>query len=196
MNNEEQISKIVQEIYQKNATSREFSVSTTNFHTHNGTDSQRVKQNDLINGTTSIISLNIFATETDILDTIQNVTQITLNGIASNNYGQAVSQKAVLNGHAQLGNCFNYSQTTVNSTHIKTIGNYKPFLQTFDSMFIDTTDLTKAKVGAGAGHFVYVLDGGGNVVAQIDIIKWTGTSIILQTTLSTHWQVFLYLSMS
>ena len=73
---EKQVRKIAQEVYNQNHSGNEFTVSSIPFHTHNGTDSQRVKQNDIINGVTSLLGLNIFATETDTINTIQNITQI------------------------------------------------------------------------------------------------------------------------
>jgi hypothetical protein len=50
--NEESIKKISQDTYTQNQSGGQFGVSPTTFHTHNGTDSQRIKQNDIINGTT------------------------------------------------------------------------------------------------------------------------------------------------
>ncbi len=196
MNNEQQIREIVQEELKKSGQGNQYNVTPTSSHTHNGIDSQRVSHNNIIPSTTSLISLNTFASENLTLETIQGITTITLNGIAADNYDQAVTSKATISGHAQLGNCFEYKQTSVSSTYIKAVGNQKSFLQASNSMFIDTTDLTKTKVFATDAHLLYVADGAGNLVAQVEIIKWATNSITFQITLATHWQIFWYLSMS
>lgn len=190
---EEKIRQIVRQELDRDNQGNTFNVSSISFHKHTGTDSPKIRQGDLILNTTSEISLNTINNETLTLDTIHNINYITLNGIATNGLGQ----KASINGNAQLGNCFKYAQNNTNLTHIlTTAGSENQFLQSFNTVYIDTTSLAKMKVGAGIDHLIYVQDDLGNVVAQTDIIQWTGSSIVFKTTLATNWQIYWFLSMS
>jgi len=200
MNDEEEIKRIAQNVYNQNQISDKFSVSQTAFHRHNGTDSPKVKQGDIIPGTTSAVHLGSNATEVFTLDTTQNITLIALKGVATNGLGQ----KALLNGNAQLGNCFMYGVGALVGSNVRTIGTYEPFLQVCNAAYIDTlvdisdplNPVTNNRVMAKGSYIVYVLDDTAALVASMQIIDWTGTSIRFETYLAANWSIDFFLTMS
>lgn len=196
---EEQIKQIVRQELSQSKQGNQFNVSQTSFHTHNGIDSQKIKQSNIIPSTTSVAHLLTQTSETFTIDTLQNITQLRLDGIASNGLGQ----KASINGSAQLGNCFLYSPTTVSVSELTTQGgSFEPFLQTFNEIYIDTTDLTNTRILASEGYIAAVADQNYTNtalppnIATLEIIKWTGSSITFKSTLATNWFINFFLSMS
>ena len=211
---EEDIKNLIQSELANNRQQNQFTVTPTSFHTHNGIDSPRVKQNNIINGTTSAAHLETLTSEIFTLDTIQNITQLTLCGVALNGLGQ----KASLNGNAQLGKCFLYSPSSISLSEITTNGgSYEPFLQTFSETYIDTsfttavigattvltsTGLANARVLAGEGYIAAVADQNYTDatlppnIATLSIIKWTGSSITFKSVLAANWHINFFLSMS
>ena len=196
---EDQVRQIAQEVYNQNNFGSQFTVSSTSFHTHNGTDSQRIKQNDVINGTLSMVNATTLASEVLIINLVQNINVLTLHGIAANGLGQ----KASITGTAQLGKCYIYNWAGDVTTIPVTKGKYQSYLQSCSSTYLDASDIANVRVSATGTNIVpntdyiaYVLDNTGTVVASMQIIEWTGSSIKINTHLETNWYIKWYLSMS
>ena len=69
---ENQVKKIAQETYNENASSREFTVSPTSFHSHNGTDSQKINQKNIIpSPVSSVVDASIAPTDTPSIGTFR-----------------------------------------------------------------------------------------------------------------------------
>ena len=126
---------VAQSVYNQNQSGSQFAVSQIPFHTHNGTDSSRVKQGSIIPGTTSLIGLKSIASETLTLNTTQDITIISLCGFAANNVSAPATKRAIINGNAQLGSCFNYTGWPGSATSIPVVGTISSFLQTCNSMY-------------------------------------------------------------
>ena len=263
--NDEYIKKIAQQVYSQNSSGNQFTVTRVPIHTHNGIDSQRIDENNLINGTTALLSLLSINSETLTVNTLQKITKITLTGIVADNLfklttaltigatsatlaanwtqttgsylitfsdqttqktvvltngattmtwtgGLATSQdayffepststttcpqKAVFNGTAQIGKCYEYNFSG-NITNIPTIGgSYEQFLQMGSDIYTDNSNILHTRVNASDKYLVYISDYTGTIVASIQIIKWTGTSIVFNITVAPQWQISWYLSMS
>lgn len=137
--NEEQIRKIAMEVFNESSFRSQFSPSQTTFHTHNGIDSSRVNQSDLVTSDKYIA----FATATAGYATLQvttTPTSIQFYGFAANNAdGTSPTKRAICNGNAQLGVCY----TALNSTDLTPgASGQSSFIQASNSLYTEATDVT------------------------------------------------------
>ena len=113
-----------------------------------------------------------------------------------------ITRKSTVNGFGQLGNCYRYNFPS-NITNVPTRGgDYEPFLQSSNAIYVDTNNLLNTKVSASGdsksvqGSILYVADEYGVVVASILLTQWLGNAITFKVSLATGWQIKYYLSMS
>lgn len=120
----QQATKIAQQVYTQHAT--KYGVSVTPLHTHNGSDSPRVKQSDIIAsfGTTGTITMSTDGQRYSIGLNTQNSafapSNIRFNGIVVNSTSSPTIRSMCV-GDAYLGNSF-YLQPVAGSSTAVTIG--------------------------------------------------------------------------
>jgi hypothetical protein len=199
---ENKVKQIAQQVYAQQNTTKQFSVTQTSFHTHNGTDSPKVQADNIIPLTTAILPIYSIVSENNlIVNTFRGFTQLTLHAIAANGLGQ----KATINGLAQLGKCYIYNWQGSVKNIPTTGGTYEQFFQTSNAAYLDANNAANIRVaisgdslfgGQTQGYFAYVTDNTGSVVASVQITSWTGTQVAFNVYLATNWYIKWYLTMS
>ena len=199
-----------QRIYSQNQSTGQFGVNQTSFHTHNGTDSPRINQNNITTGTTAFLDFGVSGSGTGTINTLQNITFITGHGIAYDTSANPIVKKALITSEARLGKCYLYNWQG-NTDNIPVSGGFtEPYLQKCNAAYFDTSNLAHTKVmasgdsllgGYSKGYFINVFDethttGDTGIVARVQITGWTGTKITLTYTVAPNWIIETYLSMS
>lgn len=154
-------------------------------HTHNGNDGLRLNARDIVPNNKYLSGLIV--TEPggtgSITNGIFNPSKITFYGIARTPTSGTATTKCVLNGEAQLGNCFelippqivpdanNVIQANTSSTFTKVAGAWVP------------------TVNEGSTYMVEVYDGSFSLVGYIDIVSWTNTSINFNSYMAPGWTI-------
>lgn len=203
--NEEQIREIAQEVYDQNQDKGRLSNFKVPFHVHNGSDSPRISQDNVVPGTYATAGITSSTSEIFTIETFPSTDTITLHGIAYDSSASPSTKKAHLNGSASIGNVFAYGNSNGASVSLIQMqnGTYVDIAMSSSSIYIDTSDLTKTRVNAagtdfsgGASYLIYVTNDVGTVVASMIILDWSETSITFQTTLATNWKTTFFLTMS
>ncbi len=198
---EQQIKEIAQKVYDENQKKGQFGVFKVPNHVHNGVDSPLINQDNIISGTYSSVGLTSTTSEIFTVETFPSVNEITLHGVASNGSGK----KASLSGFAAIGNCFQYGAVSGSVSLVQlNVGSYSDVVQSSSSIYIDTSDLAKTRVNASGNtlatgtpsYIVYVADDTATIVASLQILRWSDTSITFQSVLGASWYIACYLTMS
>lgn len=160
-----------------------YSVAQVPNHTHTGTDTNRINYKDIIQGTKYNTTLSTevadIPTTTFVLGGVFNPTRISFQGFAANNAdGTPATKRALLNGEVNFGTCFNFGDATPPIV-VNTSGPGQAFMQSCNSMYVDSTTLANNRVtttaGAGNGStafFAYSLDNTGTVFASIKVTDY------------------------
>jgi hypothetical protein len=181
---EQKMKEIAEQVYAEKGVKSKYTVTQVPFHTHNGTDSARINQKDIIKNITNFG--NFVATEGTSIVQINNVpnsSRITLSAIAF-----ATSKQAVVNGYAAFGRCYDFNfGTTITPTDTSTPGT--PFIQmcSFSYITITGSGATLA-VGSNVGtvpYIGYVNDGSEKV--KMEVIDFNNGVVFLQATVATGW---------
>lgn len=172
----------------KKQTQSQYNINKIPTHTHNGLDSVRIKQIDMLQN----VKYNAFFIENTVetfqFINIPSLSRIDFLGFAANNAdGSPATKRAVCNGLGNFGTCLRFSGSG-STISLQTSGPGTPFVQSANFMYTDSTDLTKARVGATNEFFVYVTDGT-TEVATIKILSYQNNSITMEVNLDTNWKI-------
>jgi len=190
--------QVATEVYNKLGT--KFGVAEIPTHTHNGVDSNQIPYKNLVQGNKYGSTLIEDVSETVTIGGIFNPTRIIFQGFAANNAdGTPATKRAIINGEINFGQCFEFTDMTPPYT-VSTSGAGKPFYQSSNSMYIDSTTLANNRVssssGAGLGisdtaFFIYSTDNTGAVVASAQAISYNNQLGLLTITfvVGTNWKI-------
>lgn len=179
---------IATQVYNKLGT--KYNVAEVPTHTHNGVDSVQIPYKNIIQGdkyTTLLVSeVSDIPTSTFTIGGISNPTRIVFQGFAANNAdGTPATKRAILNGEINFGSCFEFTDLTPPIV-VATSGAGKPFIQSCNSMYVDSTTLANNRVSAtsGAGtsasaFFIYSTDNTGTVFASAQATNYNNQLGIL-----------------
>lgn len=131
----QKIKEIAEQVYAQKTLKSKYSVTQVPFHTHNGTDSVRISEKDIVhnirNGTRLVVDEN----ETFSIRNIPNVSMIQLQGFGANNAdGSPATERAIINGVAVFGRVYTFSGqgSTIDATST-VVG--LPFFQSSNSLY-------------------------------------------------------------
>jgi hypothetical protein len=184
---------IATEVYNKLGT--KYNVAQVPTHTHNGIDSVKINEENLINGVRYIGLLDLFwqtgdpdpASLTFQLRNVVNPTNITFKGFAANNSeGNPVSKRATVDGEVTFGTCYQF-QGIFPNVDIITTG--LPFVQGCNYLYTDTTSLANTRVGASPAHLVLVVDDTGTTVASLVLDTYKDGLLTLTVTVAEFWRI-------
>lgn len=182
--NEQDIRRIIREEMDKNYRSGAPRVAP---HNHDGNNNLRVNQKDLIQNTKFVALLRSNASEVFSLDFVTNPTSLMFYGFAANNAGGGgATQRAIINGNVQIGNCIIIGAQTEASS-IKNNGQKASFIQMSNSMFINETG-PAFRVASNVQYFAYATDGSSDL-AIAAVTGVTNNSITIETSLASGWQI-------
>lgn len=179
-------------VYQDKGT--RWGVAEVPIHVHNGVDSPQLSEDNIILTTklqTQLIVTNTGgspSTDSVTIKNVSSVSRISFHGYAANNAGGgAATLKAMITGEIIFGKCFNLTGSSpiilVNATPPAS-----PYKYSCDFIFIDTTDLTKAKVGT-APYLAYNIDGAGAEMTKLYLTGFTNDSLTFSATLAAGWKL-------
>lgn len=172
-----------------------YNVAQVPTHTHNGIDSVKINEENLVNGVRYISLLDLFWENGDPdpvsltfqIKNVINPTFISFKGIAANNSGgNPVSKRAMVNGEVAFGTCYTFDgifpDVTVESNKLS-------FVQGSNYIFTDTTSLANTRVGSSPLHLVYVTDNTGTAVAYLTLDSYNNGLLTLTVTLAEFWRI-------
>ena len=179
--------------------SSQYGVTKIPSHLHNGVDTSRISQKDIIS---SDIHFAFYIEDVSEDFTINNVpkyiTELNFSGFAANNKVGAATKRAIINGKVFFGKAYTYTGSGTAISMSSTPNVSYSFIQSGNSMYVDSTDLTKNRVGASqglydpvahTGGFVTVTDDTGAVVASLGVKSFVGDTITLTSFLGTNWKI-------
>lgn len=181
--------KMIEKKIQDFMSRKQFGFSKIQKHEHNGTDTIRVKEKDLLLNAKYNSFLICDTSETFTIINLPNISRVFFNGFAANNAdGSPATKRAIINGHAEFGSCYGFFGTGSSiSFDDSKIG--VQLIQGSNSLYIDTSDLTKQRVGSTNQYFCYVPDDTGTIVVQVEITNPTASSFTMVVTLASNWKL-------
>lgn len=184
--NEQEIRKLIRDEIQRNYRSGTPFVPP---HQHNGNDNLRINQSNIVPNLKAVGGITL-ATEGRVytLNVIGNPTSVLFYGTAVNNNGSSPTQKAVINGNAQLtqGSLF---QAT-NSSTVTASKSLQTIIQCSNSMFINVASIAATAVRASESHIVFVQDTAGTELAVATVVGFSNTSVSIKVeVLGSGWQI-------
>jgi hypothetical protein len=188
---ESKIRQIFQSELKNYSTQNMYSSSRIPVHIHNGIDSVKISESDLIRSnkfiTSLVTTLVTGGTEIDTLTSIPNINRVTFMGFAADNASGSATKRVIINGQAEIGQCY-----FTDSTH--TIPDTQNIIQMSNFMYVNSTDLTKNRVGSTGEVFCAATDEYSSVTTTANLIVgatsavlssvWGGTSGIRPTIFS------------
>ena len=182
---QEQFDKAIRQYAEKN----QYGVSPIPNHVHNGTDSNRINQRDVIANVGYGTFLVIDASETFVIKNIPILRRLTFKGFAANNAISAATKRVTSNGEANFGKFFSFTGT--GSPIVVTIANVVPmsFIQHCCSMYVDSTDLTKNRVNASGANFMNSLDDTGATVCSLTLDSYINDTLTITSVVGTDWKI-------
>ena len=176
----------------------QFNLTKIQQHEHNGTDTVKISQKNIINN--NKVTIDFTATPPGgigVIPNIPNLSRITFMGILANNAsGGTATKRFILNGVAEVGNCYYINGTTEVSTGTNIVA-------MFNDMYVDSTTLANNRVGAGNGldaqhtnYLVYAQDNTATVIGAMTVTYDEKNITLNVSTLATGWllQGFLILT--
>lgn len=198
--NKEEVQNLIDASIQKFMLDKQYNLSKLQNHLHNGTDLNKINAADLVNNIKNISGLVADTSETITFTglNIPNIERITFYGFAANNADASpATKRAICNGECDFGKL--YSFTGGGTTGVVVITNSiigSPLISFCNSMYVDSSDLTKNRVAIGgvdanspAGQLVRVVDDTSTEVVVLEILSYTYNSITMRVTLGTNWKL-------
>lgn len=181
-----EIQKMIQDEINAYMKAKQFTVSKIPNHLHNGTDSQKISEADLIPAPTYATFLTENVSETFTITNLPaTLTSVTFSGIAYDSSSSPASKKALVFGNVIFQNCFTISGSGT-SFPVNNLNGIS-LIQTGSSIYMDTSDLTKTRVGTSSAYFVYVINDSGTVVASLIISSFSRGILSITSALSANW---------
>lgn len=184
---ESQIRGIIrQELSSFNASGR-FQLNIVPQHTHNGTDSPFISEDNVI--LTKKLYTQIEQTESQVitLRNVQNLSRISFHGFAADNAGGgAATKKASISGEAIFGQCLAFQGDGTN-IQIQTAPPGDKYIQSCNYTYIDEADLTNVTVGS-APYLAYTEDPNA-FLAGIAITAVSQDTVELTTQVQSGWKI-------
>lgn len=181
---------VAERVYEEKAA--KYRVAEVPFHKHNGFDSPKVSEDDIIITNKLNTQFQITNTsgapytETFTLRNVKNVSRITFHGYAANNAAAPATLRAVIDGEVIFGKCNVFTGSGV-FIDVTTIPPGTPFVQGCSSMYIDSTNLANTRVGT-APYLAVVFNPGGVIVSLI-LDSYTNNSLTFTAVLDTDWKL-------
>lgn len=164
----------------------QFNVSATNYHTHNGLDSQKINSKNLVYNDKVLAGLVVSneTTQFTLNLGIQNPTSIKLSGIARNVLSGTPTIKSSIVGFAELGVCYN--QTSFN-----TQSDAQDIVQMCTVTEFDNTTGTWLPFVITAGNYIAAADITGSTAnyAYLQVLSYTNNSITFLGHADADWSI-------
>lgn len=181
------IDKKIQQGIETYMRDKQFNYSKIPAHEHNGIDTVKINEKDLIPRESFAGLITATSSGTLKITSILNPRSIKFYGFAADNYGGSPTKLVKINGEVIIGKA---TQLVIDG-----LGNLTPspgttaqFLQMSNSIYVDRNDLTQTNTTASAGSLAYGASPSG-YVARITITEITQSYITAVFTLSSTWYI-------
>lgn len=185
--NEKEMRKIADEQILAYMSKKQFQTSKIPIHEHNGIDTVKIKERNIISNDKITTFLIVDTTETFSIVNLPNSKSIRFVGFAANNATDPATERCIINGGIELGPTYGFSGTGSSIAYDNNIP--VPFIQYSNAMFVDSTDVAKNRVAATNQYFAYAVDDGSNVLVSAELISATQTSMTMTITLAATWKL-------
>jgi hypothetical protein len=190
--------KVAQDTYNNLGT--QYGVASVPDHGHDGIGSNQINQKDIIAnvGYTALFTLNSTPPLTTLIPAPPNMTRLEIQGFAANNAVVAATKRAIINGFAIFGRNYNLYGSSLNGSIVTAniLGAGLPFIQSCNSMYVDSTSLTNNRVNADTLHVIYVKDDTGTVVTSLKVDYYNNGFVSLtQDNWNAAWTASFTLTM-
>lgn len=184
---EKKIRDIAEQVYAQKTLKSKYSVAQVPFHTHNGIDSTRVNEKDIVLNIRNYVRLVADETQSFTIRNIPNVSTIDLQGFAANNAdGSPATERAIINGIAKFGRCYNFVGTAPVISATSTVVGI-PFIQSSNAFYTAQGMSPTFRVSV-APSLAYVTSGAGDKVNMV-INSYNNGEISVTVTLDTNWKL-------
>lgn len=183
---EQKIREIIRDEYNKIQGLDQFSSFQTSSHNHNGTDSPKINQSNIVPSVRASGSITFSQSTLYQLALTFNPTSVWFYGIAVNNSGSSPTIRAHCVGNAQLGPSYYFQPDT--TTSVKIGGPIQNIIQSSTSFLVDSSvnpPVVRALVDEG--NLVDVEYP--TIVARATITAFTSESITVTVTVASGWVI-------
>lgn len=158
-----------------------YGLSNLGLHTHNGTDSPRINESDLVRNIKIYAQIAADSSPPNPATlTIPNVPN--LNSIKFYGYAVKTDERATINGEAQFGRNYLYNGTTFVS-----LSSGSPILQS-SNYFYSNEGSGTFQVGLATIYLAYVNDGSSDV-ATVEVVSYSNGIVSLTSTMAAGWSL-------
>lgn len=184
----QEIQNLIQDGIKDYMTKAQYSVTKIPSHVHNGTDSNRISQSDVVPGIKYNFGFTEDTSETITIKNIQNPTRISFFGFSANNADASpATKRAILNGEVNFGKVHTFS--VANTVLTPTANAPVPFGQSANGMYVDSTSLANNRVSTSRAHFAYVTDSSGTVVSSLSLDSYINNTLTITAVVDTNWKI-------
>lgn len=190
--------QIVDEQISKYVNKDQFSSIKIPKHMHDGLDTVKINENDLIpaNNYTASLVMGNAGNEVFTISKIPNFSLMTFYGVATNGAygGGPYAEKALITGEARVGKLYEINTVVGTDYYSNGVPVDVNYYQICTSTYTNTTTAANQFVNSSKLGFAYVRDGT-NQVALASITKITETSLEITVTVSASWYIQGFLFM-
>ncbi len=173
--------QIAEEVYKSKQSVDVYSSFQTSSHNHNGVDAPRVSESDLIPSNKYRLTGIFPAGDGNLVLTgVSNPSSIAFYGVATSG---GSGGRAVVNGIAYLGSCFEASSDNLAQSSPIDI------LQSSNGLYINTSNVNTAFPLFSSLFLVFVETNAPAVVATVEVVRYDNQSITLDIHIVVGWQL-------
>lgn len=185
---EQKIKQIAEQVYAEKTLKSKYGVTQVPFHTHNGVDSVRVNEKDMIHNIRNYTRLLADTSEVFTLRNVPNISRLSLKGFIANNAGgNPTTKRAIVNGEAYFGRCYTF--TGVGSViSVTSTATGVPFIQSSNAMYLSVTGsgITLAVSNrVSVGPFLAIATDGTTEFLNLEILSYDNGSILFDLSIQS-----------
>jgi hypothetical protein len=159
---EQKIRQISEQVYAEKTLKSKYGVSQVPFHTHNGIDSTRIDEKNVLHNIRNYTRLMADESTVFNIRSVSNVDKLTLKGFVANNAdGSPATKRAIINGEAYFGRCYNFTGVAPNISTSPVQG--IPFVQSSNALYTEQGMSAVFRV-AVSPSLAFVTDGSSDIV--------------------------------
>lgn len=166
---------------------KQFETSKIPIHEHNGIDTVKIKERNIVSNDKISTFLIVDTTETFSIINLPNAKSVKFTGFAANNATDPATKRCIINGGIELGPTYGFSGTGSTISYDNNIP--VPFIQYSNAMYVDSTTLANNRVSSTNQYFAYATDEGANVLLSAELTSATQTSMTMTITLAATWKL-------
>jgi hypothetical protein len=169
---EKQVKKIADQAISDYMRNKQYNLSKIPSHEHNGTDTIKIKENNLINGPKYTAFVQSNTDEDGSVNRIYfpNISSIRVYGFIAN---ATPTVRATINGEAQFG------AVSLTSGNI-TVPVQNGIIQCTNSICIDINTINNTRVSASNEYLAYPIDSSGTGLVEVRAVNWTPNSVDIE----------------